>query len=89
MLSPFSWPSFGLWRTVVLLDRQAGLQVEARSPGDAVHERPGVDDGVLLPWMATVGLGELFAVGHEEEAIAVGVRRGLDGLAALGVLVIE
>jgi hypothetical protein len=67
----------------------AGLEVEALGPGDAVDERPGADQRGRLVRVAGAGLGELFAVGDEEEAVAVGVGRGLDQLAGLRILVLE
>src|SRR5574343_53307 len=65
-------------RTVrVVIDRTAGLQVDALGPGDLLDEREGVEQ-------LAVG-----AVVHEEETVTVGLAASLDDLAGLRILVVK
>ncbi|MCY1352266.1 hypothetical protein D9M69_385550 [compost metagenome] len=69
-------PRLGQRRALALvLHRAAGLQVDVAGPGDVVDE----GEGVLQLAVA--------AVHHVEEAVAVGVGGGLDGLAVLALVV--
>ncbi len=64
------------WALALVLHRPTGFQVDVAGPGDAVDEGEGVLQLAVL------------AVHHIEEAVAVGMGGGLDGLAGL-VLVVE
>ncbi|MPN15740.1 hypothetical protein SDC9_163075 [bioreactor metagenome] len=81
-------PILGQRRAVALFDRAARLQVEARCPGDAIDKGPGTDQRRRLVRVAGA-LGQHVAVVDEEEAVAVGVGRGVHHLAGLRVLVLE
>ncbi len=71
----FTW--FGPWWTLAFtFDRASGLEVDMAGPGDVVDEGEGVLQLAVL------------TVDHIEEAVAVSVGGGLDGLAAL-VFVVE
>src|SRR3546814_20626821 len=64
------------WALTLVLHWSTGFQIDMAGPGDAVDEGEGVLQLAVL------------AVDDIEEAVAVGVGRGLDGLAVL-VLVIR